>query len=65
MKNLRILLAMITIVTLIPLDTQAAGPDGLLAYGLAFRALIWIIIGINAIMLYEGVRSIAQEIGHD
>lgn len=61
MKFVRIFLAMVTIVTLIAIDSQAAGEDGLQYYGHALRSLVWLIIAANGIVFYEGVRALAIE----
>lgn len=61
MKNYQILLALATIVVLIALDGQAAGEDGLAMYGWLMRGVVWLIIFVNGIVFYEGVRAYTQE----
>jgi hypothetical protein len=63
MKHLKIILSLITVLVLLGIDDQAAGEDGLLYYGLILRGLVWLIIGANTIMLYEGLCDIAEQDG--
>lgn len=55
MKNYQIILAIATIFVLVAIDNHAAGmlPD----YGHALRAVVWLIIASNIVIVYEGVRA--------
>lgn len=57
MKNYQIILALVTIVTLTAIDNQAV--ENLPMYGWLFRGLVWLIVFVNIIVFYEGVRAYA------
>lgn len=58
MKNYQIILAIVTVVVLEAVDRCMVGVP---AYGWAFRGVVWLIMAVNVIVFWEGVRAYAAQ----
>lgn len=54
-----IILNLTTSITLLSLDSQA--PGHMPEYGIALRAVVWIVILGNAILMGAGIRALAEQ----
>jgi hypothetical protein len=58
---IRFLTSLVTIVTLIAIDNQASGADGLTNYGDLMRLVVWALIALNAGQMYGQVVEYARD----